>query len=454
MNPSIDSAIKQPHDPLAPLRPFAPWNLIPMSVGIGSLILMLVPTFFHGGELLEWLGAAGFGAAVLYFLVQCAARLWKKRWMEAFWAFLRIASLMMLLVVATAFLFTYSFFGPSEDHFADHLTIPAGIQIVEPEPDTGMPSASGAPEAADAFQSAIRAALAVPGDGDPVIVPAIPSLRRASVDHPGDLLAYLEASPDWHVFMERGSRFAARRWSHDGEPRDTLHGYISEFGEDNGFQTRCLICIDRKQWSRYHVRHVKEGNEPAKLEIETGNNLRESRVMIECGGVWVEIFEQSGTRERRITKATIEALEKEFSGFVANPSQAVADARGKARVLALRRAGTDGQPFRLLEGMQPGLYGVLYSLNPGEPGVVYLKASEVTKGTRLSEDSLRQASATRMTWSADPTERFGAKAGFTIYEGDWGKPYAARFEAWFKPDSGKPERKLAERVFKIEGWQR
>lgn len=37
---------------------------------------------------------------------------------------------------------------------------------------------------------------------------------------------------------------------------------------------------------------------------------------------------------------------------------------------------------------------------------------------------------------------------------DWGKPYAARFEVWFKPDSGKAERRLAERIFRIEGWQR
>lgn len=425
-----------------------------MSAGVGSLILMLVPTFFHAADFFEWLGAVGFGASVLYFLIQCAARLWKKRWKGALGAFLRIASLLFLLIGATALHLTYSFFGPSGDHFADHLTIPAGIQISEPEPDTGMSTAYGSPATVDEFQSAIRAALAVPGDDDPAIVPAMRSLRRVSAEHAEDLLAYLEASPDWHVFMERGNRFAARRWSCDGEPRDTLHGYISEFGGDNGFQTRCLICIDRKQWSRYRVRHVKEGNQPAKLEIKTGNNLRESRVMIECGRVWVEIFEQSGTRERRITKATIQTLEKEFSEFLANPSEAVANARGKARDLALRLAGTDDQPFRLLEGMQPGIYGVLYSLNPGEPGVVYLKASEVTMGTRLSDHKLRLASATRMTWSNDPAERFGAKAGFTIYEGDWGKPYAARFEVWFKPDTGKPERKLAERFFKIEGWQR
>lgn len=32
--------------------------------------------------------------------------------------------------------------------------------------------------------------------------------------------------------------------------------------------------------------------------------------------------------------------------------------------------------------------------------------------------------------------------------------YPMRFEVWFKPDSTNPERKLAERIFKIEGWQR
>ena len=40
------------------------------------------------------------------------------------------------------------------------------------------------------------------------------------------------------------------------------------------------------------------------------------------------------------------------------------------------------------------------------------------------------------------------------YEGDWGKPYAARLEVWFTPDSGGPDRKLMEKTFKIEGWQR
>jgi hypothetical protein len=43
---------------------------------------------------------------------------------------------------------------------------------------------------------------------------------------------------------------------------------------------------------------------------------------------------------------------------------------------------------------------------------------------------------------------------FTIYEGDWGKPYSARFEIWFIPDNGGKERKLVEKNYKVEGWQR
>lgn len=99
-----------------------------------------------------------------------------------------------------------------------------------------------------------------------------------------------------------------------------------------------------------------------------GNNLHESRVMIECGGVWVEIFEQSGAPERRVTKATLAALEEEFAKFLKNPQDVVAAAQIGSREMAIRFAGQDSQPFRLLKGMQPGMYVVLYALNPGEPG--------------------------------------------------------------------------------------
>lgn len=404
-----------------------------------------------------------FCIAALAFLGLIAASIWnliKKRWDTGIINVFLTFGCGTVTVFAFGFLMFASMFGPSEDRFADNLIIPEGIEIAEPDSETSDCSDTSnsmevnTPKGSDEFQDMVRKALAVPGTDSTEFTPDMPSLRRASTDHPEIFRDYIEASPDWHVFMEQGHSFASRRWSYGEEPQDTLHGYISEFGGDSGFQTRCLLCLDCKQWSRYSVQHVQEGTKPIKPEMDLGNNLRESRVMVECGGVWVEIFEESGKPERRVTKATVTALEKEFGEFERDPQTALARARARSRELASRLAGRDGHPFRLLTGMQPGIYEVVYSLNPGESGEVYLKAFEVTQGTPLSVNRLEMASKTRMTWSPEPSERFGAKAGFTIYEGDWGKPYAARFEVWFKPDSGKSQRMLAERIFKIEGWQR
>ncbi len=435
-------------------RPFLPWVKIPFGVGVGSLALLLATAFWSECGFLVWPGLAGLVTALLYFPLQCIVRLFQRQWLGALFALLRLVALVFLAFLALSASVTISFLGPSEDHFADNLTIPEGIEIAEPVPDASDPMGMFPIAGTDELQAAVHAALATPGGNVVEFVPAIPSLRRAATDHAKAFRDYIEASPDWHVFIEQGNHFAARRWSYGGEPQNTLHGYISEFGGGAGFQTRCLLCLDCKQWSGYPVQHVQEGTEPVKPKMSRENDLDESQVMIECGGVWVEIFEQSGTPERRVTKATVAVLEREFAEFEKDPQAAIARAQAQSLDLAKRLSGDDGQPFRLLEGMQPGIYGVAYSLNPGEPGSVYLKAFEVTQGTPLSVGSLAESSKTRMTWSANPTEKFGAKAGFTIYEGDWGRPYAARFEVWFKPDSGEPERKLAERIFKIEGWQR
>lgn len=420
---------------------------------LGAFTIALIPRW----KPLVFVANGLFCAAALAFLGLIAASGWnlmKKRWWKGLINFILILACCVATVIASGALMFSSMFGPSEDGFADNLTIPEGIKLAEPETDASHPPDEDTATASDELQESVREALATVGGGETEFTPAMPSLRRAATDQAETFLDYIEASPDWHVFVEQGNRSASRRWSYGGEPRDTLHGYISEFFGDSGFQTRCLLCLDRKQWSRYSVQHVMEGTRPVKPQMTRGNNLHESRVMIECGGVWVEIFEQSSKPERRVTKVTIAALEKEFSEFEKDPKAALEKVREKSRELARRLAGTNGQPFRLLTGMQPGIYGVAYSLNPGEPGFVYLKAFEVTKGTPLSAARLESASKTRMMWSVEPSERFGAKAGFTIYEGDWGKPYAARFEVWFKPDSGKSERKLAERIFKIEGWQR
>ena len=295
-----------------------------------------------------WRRILGIVAASLWNLIQ-------KRWGKGIVNVLLVFGCGAATFIAFAFLMFATMFGPSEDGFADNLTIPEGIEIAEPDPDASDTMDVSSIQGTDELQSIVRKGLAVPGDDVAEFTPSMPSLRKAATDHAKDFRAYIEASPDWHVFLEQGNCFASRRWSYGGEPRDTLHGYISEFDGDAGFQTRCLLCLDRKQWSRYKVQHVEEGTKPVKPEMSRSNNLRESRVMIECGGIWVEIFEESGQPERRVTKATVSALEKEFSEFESDPHAAIAKARARARELARRLAGQDGHAFRLLIGMQPGI---------------------------------------------------------------------------------------------------
>ena len=442
-----------PEIPTKSPKPFLPWVWWPL----GILILGFAGEFASAFIFKSFLFEASFALIVgttVYFFVQCLGRLFLRQWNPAGVALLRLGFLIPVGLFAFCMCAFFHMFGPSEDHFADNLKMPAGIEIAEPiEPGKFARDGELDGEPAE-YEKVIRAAMATPGGNDPEIVTAIPSLRRASTEFPKQFREYIESAPEWGGFTESGNRFSARLWRSRGEYQRTLHGYISEFNGKAGFQTRCLLCLDRKQWGGRTVQTVPEGKTPVTPKMSVGNDLDESQVLIDCGGVQVEIFEQSRARERRVTKATILLLENEFSKFIENPEAAVALARAKAREIALATAAKDGSALVLLNGMQPGMYGAKFSRNPGEPGSVYLKAFEVTQGTALSERSVAFASETRILWSKHTEERFGAESGFTIYEGDWGKPYAARVEVWFKPDSGVPERKLAERVFKIEGWMR
>jgi len=111
--------------------------------------------------------------------------------------------------------------------------------------------------------------------------------------------------------------------------------------------------------------------------------------------------------------------------------------------------------YTLYNDFQGGMYVMEILSNPGEPGVLYVKANEITKGTRLSENFLsRNHNTARIFGSSNPDELFQAYLSFTIHEGNWGQYYGAHIEIWFIPDSGEPERKIFENDYKIEGWTR
>jgi len=116
--------------------------------------------------------------------------------------------------------------------------------------------------------------------------------------------------------------------------------------------------------------------------------------------------------------------------------------------------------FFIYKSLQPGLYQYVFWTKRIDKGIVYLKAYEITQNDPLSEDRFKERSTIFVLNQTDSLIAFEIDKGyselgrpFTIYEGDWGKPYAARFELWFAPDNGGKEQKLLEKNYKIEGWQ-
>lgn len=106
-----------------------------------------------------------------------------------------------------------------------------------------------------------------------------------------------------------------------------------------------------------------------------------------------------------------------------------------------------------------GLHGGIYEFDfyyPALPiGKVYLRCFEVTTNTELSSDRLRKRTETTVLNHTSFGKIIDRKE-FTIYEGDWEEYYAVRVEVWFHDFSKKrgKDRKLMERVYRMEGWMR
>ena len=345
------------------------------------------------------------------------------------------------------------------DHFADDLSVPEGIAIAEPGEMDPWPAQSDR-TGEDAYSAAVTNALARPGTADATVAAVVPSFERLARGHRDLLLAYFSAHPGWRVFEERGSLYATRAMRADGEWFYPLHGYYSDFShrtDPDGtgecrkepYQVRLTVGFP-DPWAKRGPFRLASG-ETAVVPVAGGNpGTMQSDVAVLAGPACIEIFEESATPERRLTKALLALLEDELRPLAESPDPATLRAllppgsavRGEEPGVFLKDAG------------QGGIYGVRVLANPGEPGLVYLKAFEVTKGTPLSETRLPDRSSLRLGWSDDPDELFSGTTEITIYEGNWEQYYAARFELWFRPDSAAPERKLAEKIYRIQGWMR
>lgn len=408
---------------------------LPISAGVSSVMLACLTA-----------SLVGLFCAAVWNLI-------KKRWGKGVVNLLMLPVCGVAGIVAMGFLMVASMFGPSEDGFADKLSIPADLVVTEPQ--AKLEAAPGGSK--DAFQQSLLAALSSAGSDDPTITANVAALTALSKSNPGMLKRHLASSPSWRVFKEDGNVFATRRWAIGPEWTCTLHGYYTRHDVDlwskagvPDFQSRFTIGLSGRPWWRGNSETTRlKAGETAKVTLSKGNGQSESHCVIAAGPLAVEVMEQSGAVERRLTKASLGYVEKELAPLVERPTWETI--RSILPAESIKR----GKPsIGLRKSFQPGIYDSVIWVNPGEPGMVYLKAFEVTQGTALSSERLKDASDEWVGWSDDPEELFFSNTNFTIYEGDWGKPYAARFEVWFTPDSGGADRKLVEEVFKIEGWQR
>ena len=109
--------------------------------------------------------------------------------------------------------------------------------------------------------------------------------------------------------------------------------------------------------------------------------------------------------------------------------------------------------LQIWNDFQGGMYTYEFHHPALEEGWIYLRCYEATENIPLSHERISEASKVAVP-STTSFSKVVEKQCFTIYPGDWGDYYAARIEVWHKDAKTGKERKLMEKVYRVEGWQR
>ena len=89
---------------------------------------------------------------------------------------------------------------------------------------------------------------------------------------------------------------------------------------------------------------------------------------------------------------------------------------------------------------------------PTEKGEVFIKAIELTKNIILSEHELENRTKNEISQLSNNYVLYEGES--LIYEGTFEQFYPVRFEMWFRSKETGTERKLAEKKYLIDGWDR
>ncbi|MDB6018982.1 MAG: hypothetical protein JWR19_3471 [Pedosphaera sp.] len=360
----------------------------------------------------------------------------------------------LLVFWGLGFLLFDRLFSEEPDNFGKNIVIPADMKVSDPVESFNEP---GEPAADELTESIIAAFATNSGtSGSPKISTDLAILNEFATTKRQKLIEYLSASPRWLVTEEEGKPYAYRRLVIGGRWQNTLNGFYSSFevapSPEPNFQTRVVIGFDGPVFAEPFAKilttaQVGIGDVPIRVvDDKAANQGKESYVVLQSARASVEIFEQSRLDARPATRLALAEIKHELEMALISTNLAT---------LSPWPGAESGEPvIQLAKGMQGGIYQVRAFVNPGEAGRAYIKVFEATQNTPLSADRIKPGSICRIGWSTNSNEPFRYQSELTVYEGDWGNFYPGRFELWFIPDSGKPERKLVERIFRIEGWMR
>ena len=279
------------------------------------------------------------------------------------------------------------------DGFADDLKIPQGLKLEEPETQDEIVR-----NRQFADDEVFAKSLADPKDYKDILKKTTAMYRRIFRDKRDLAIAYFRKNKLWHTV-----------------------GIIGSGTDITGYR------FERTYWA---------GSQYAQIKITAQSPLRDVYLAKE------------GCKSH---EAGYYALLTDFHGELSKLDE-IKDENGINAILPEPKKYVPAQTsdFKLINGKQGGIYHYQATVNPGEDGEVYLRAYEVTKGTRLSAARIKQRTIEKVVGAGEKI--IGVGKEFTIYEGDWDKYYAARIEIWFIPAKGGKPRKLKEKLFRVQGW--
>lgn len=375
--------------------------------------------------------------------------LFRRKWILAAGQFAITILTSVGLIWVLVLLSFFSMFGPSEDHFADDIRMPTDIKVTKPENGYEIPA--GGIAAADSYSVALTVAATNVLSSRGKISCDISELDGLYKKDASFVRRYWASHPGWRFSRDRFSdRLTAYR-----RVRTCGHWHVGlcipdvgPAGHDDCVRSimgECLALTEGVDWDGIKCRSGDRVGVFFKTDVDS---QKIGTILCKGDAITLMVRESSCFSASRVMQPIFDFTQAEFAAL--RKTNGDWDA---ARELLPNDAIRKGESSMTLFG-DGGRYSYDAWVNPGEEGEVYLKAFEVTKGTRLSETRIKNDTREYVGWSDDPSEKFLASSSFTIYEGDLGKYYAARIEIWFIPARGGDERKLVEGVFRVEGWQR